>query len=241
MRPLSVRALRSSAALWLLGLTSIPSPAGAAAGELDGEQAEVVTSLGEEHPHALKLVLEGQVALERRDFVRAEVLFHAAAEEAPNAPLPALKRCQALSELDRHSEAVAACEAARLRGANSPFDLGVMVHARMNGDGPPTPAEVGEAFAIARNATVLGPKQPWGFAALCEIAHKIENRGLFERSLEELERVAPDHPTTRRLRALGTSRTRGVAVAAAWLLVLLASLFSLVHALASRRRPSASA
>jgi hypothetical protein len=87
------------------------------------------------------------------------------------------------------------------------------------------------ADAAARKA----PDQPWGHVAKCDLARRLGSADVMEACLEDLRRVAPRDPVTKRALALATARTP-FAIWALRCLILLGVLATAAHALANRQR-----
>src|SRR5262245_49012169 len=105
--------------------------------------------------------------------VRAEVASaESAAVAAPDAaPLETLRqKCRALARSGQRAEATEACKTAFERGARSASDIRTMVGVAVTGPQQPTPFELARAYQLASLAVRQESAEPWGYAAMCEVA-----------------------------------------------------------------------
>jgi tetratricopeptide (TPR) repeat protein len=191
--------------------------------------------LAHEHPGARALFDRGEAALTSGAVASAAALFGAAAAQAPESALAARRNCEVLVKLERRSEALAACrEAVRRQG--SPMDFRASVTALMAGPGQPTSDELAQAILLAHSARETRPDEPWGYAAECDIAKRLNDVELGKACLAGLQRVAPDDPETRRfvaeLGGAGRVRTSWLS----WGVLAALTLGSLLHAFLRARR-----
>src|SRR5438105_3184341 len=125
-----------------------------------------------DHPHAGELFDRGEASLFAGDSRRAAELFGQTAAEAPQSALAPRRQCQALIELGRHDEAVAACQKA-VGNQGSPMDHRAMSAALLSGDSLPTTLAIAHALMSARRARQLMSTEPWGYAAQCDVAARL--------------------------------------------------------------------
>ncbi|HEY4158277.1 MAG TPA: hypothetical protein VGM29_09275 [Polyangiaceae bacterium] len=189
-----------------------------------------LAELGARQPDALELVNQADLALAHADNGAALALLEQAATLAPKTALIERARCGALNALGRRSAALAACDAAIAASGRAPLDLRARVGALMAGEGSPSMADASEAYALAREVSDFAPRQPWGYAAFCDVARRIGDPALWASSVHDLERVAPDHFETRaalarsqQLRAWWPLKCVG------WVLLLAFGLGSTLH------------
>jgi hypothetical protein len=168
--------------------------------------------------------------------IGGSAVARAAADDAVMADLAQARAdCETSTELGRRDEAIASCQRV-LTQEGSAADERAMVGALMSGATPPTMEQLAQALALARNARMGAPAQPWGYAAMCDIAKRIGDSVMLQYCSEELERIAPNHEETRR------SRTALAALRPAWwqwlgwLLVAGAALGTGAHAFWQRVR-----
>jgi tetratricopeptide (TPR) repeat protein len=203
--------------------------------ERDPIDREALAQLQSSQPHAAELLETGENQLRAGNAAKGAELFVQAAGEAPKSALVARRVCQSLTDLGRAEEGLPSCRRAiELRG--SALDARATVAALMSRERPPTPSDVIEAATLARSAAHTMPFQPWGYAALCEIAARLGDREMLESCTSDLERVAPDHYETRyfeRLKARGESVFGALA---GWALLLLALIGTIAHAVVRRLR-----
>lgn len=201
------------------------------------DQAEL-DGLAPRHPHVVELVTRGETLAIAGDMARALVMFEQAAGEYPYSELLSRRRCEALTALGRREEAVAACREAMQR-APVPPNVRATVQALLSGAAALSADDLAQALQLAGIERRQRPDEPWGYAALCDVGARIGDEVMLEYCAQELLRVAPGDPTTRRV--LATLRPPWW-TAAAWLVIGLASSGTLVHALwqlaRGRRRPA---
>jgi hypothetical protein len=112
---------------------------------------------------------------------------------------------------------------------------GAQVRALISRAQTPTVGELERAFLLADEVRKNFPGQPWGYAAMCDIAERLGDDAMLQKCVSELERVAPKHPETARHAALLRRRSSWRPYLG-WLLVAGPWLATLVHALRSIRR-----
>ncbi|MDX2052648.1 MAG: tetratricopeptide repeat protein [Polyangiaceae bacterium] len=188
-----------------------------------------VDRMASREPRALELLLQGEQALASGKLEEAARLFSEAATLAPERALVFRRKCQALAELGRRTEAVEACNKA-LSFVGSPMDLRAAVGALMSGP-PPTPTELASAAMMAEKAVHVSPDQPWGYAARCDIAVQLGDRALLEACVEELKRRAPNHYETKRAQALLPARQSAWALALFWATIVFFGALAVAHQL----------
>lgn len=155
--------------------------------------------MAEASPEAAKLFADGEAQLERANLPAAEAAFAKVRELAPNSGLAARRHAQVLTELGKKTEAVAACKQAILMSRTG-IDGRACVATLMMGPNPPTVDDVYEALRLAAWAKRM-PDQPFGDAALCEIAYRLGDEAMLQHCVDSLKSYAPDHYETRRFAA----------------------------------------
>jgi tetratricopeptide (TPR) repeat protein len=191
-------------------------------------------------PQALEAFERGERLLEQGDARGALDALKQARDAAPESAVVVRTHCRALSELGRRKEAVAACDRA-LELSGSVENLRFAAGALTVGTEPLSVEELARAVMFARGAELRAPQQPWGYAASLDIAERLGDPLLRDRTLETLRSVAPNHPETLRAerRARATRRTH-LSLPLVWGLLLAGVVGTAVHAFArrSRRRQS---
>jgi tetratricopeptide (TPR) repeat protein len=180
----------------------------------------------------------GQVLFEQGDFERARELFEQVAASEPHSAIAMRQLCEALTALGRRDEAITACMGAMGRGGGSAMDFRSYVRALTSRDKLISPSDMALALVFARRARELLPDWPWGYAAQCDIATRLGDAEMFKKCLEDLKRVAPEHPETLRAQAMAASRSSGSRRILGWLVIALACLVTSLHALRGARRRS---
>lgn len=166
------------------------------------------------------------------------VSFRLRADAPDNQIVPDAARCEALTALGQRQDAIDACRRA-LQNSRSAVAARAMVRALMAGTEAPTSDELGHALWLAKDARARFPKEPWGYAAMCDIADRIGDDVMLQKCSQDLDRVSPDDPEARKARATVRSRRPTWRVWAGWFLIAAASLATLAHAVwrAMRRQP----
>jgi tetratricopeptide (TPR) repeat protein len=194
-----------------------------------------VAAMRTTHPHAADLLERGEALAAEGRLVEAERSFSEAAGEHGSGSLLQRRRCEVLTALGRRAEATTACYRA-LEGARSNANVRASVRALVWGPVPPTMTEAGLALDLAIKARDRAPGQLTPIAALCDIAESLGDGIMLEHCADDLHRIAPEAPDTRRAEGLLASR-RSPARGWAALGVLSAGLVAtLTHALRRARR-----
>jgi tetratricopeptide (TPR) repeat protein len=243
-RALSVAAafalpLWAGAALAEPAADTAPAPGSPALARYGADEAEI-TSLLPTYPHAVELLQRGEAVALAGQVDQALALFQRAADEYPNSGLIWRRQCEALTALGRRTEAVGSCQQA-LMLAPTPLTVRAAVRAQLTGAAPLSALDLTHALQIAGLERHRRPDEPWAYAALCDIGERIGDEAMLEYCSFELLRIAPNDPTTRRVLAELRSPWW---VGGGWLLIALAALGTLAHAiwqLARRSRPRAGA
>jgi hypothetical protein len=176
-------------------------------------------------PAAAEAYEAAEARLSAGDWRGAEKLLATARALRPSSFLLARRQCQVLTELGQRRAAIEACLVA-LSGMTA-MDERAYVAALMSGNELATPKDLADATREAANARRL-PGQPFGDAALCEIAHHIGDDAMFSACLARLERNAPGYFETTRWRSVRPG-------APAWLYCLGWSLLAALGAIAFAR------
>jgi tetratricopeptide (TPR) repeat protein len=182
------------------------------------------------------LFAQGEAHLAKAELKEAAESFARVRASEPESALAARRHCQVLTELGRHGEAMAACLAAR-KLSHTVMDERAMVGAILSGDKAPSIEALASAIRLVQLIKRL-PDQPFGDAALCEVAYRIGDSGMLKKCVEGLQRIAPDHYETRRWSAaLNTAPAWPYWLG--WGALALGSCATLAHAVARRLRPRA--
>lgn len=183
-------------------------------------------------PHVADLLQRAEALIRAGDMEQAEPLLAEAAKTIPDSFVLARRHCQVLTELGRRSSAIEECNRA-LKGGHMAMDRLASVSALMTGPNPPTTREVAQAVLLATTAKNL-TGQPFGEAAMCEIAYRLGDSQMLRDCTTELARIAPNHYLTRRYAAL--AERWPVGAWSAWALLGLGLAGTGVHAWRRRRR-----
>jgi tetratricopeptide (TPR) repeat protein len=185
------------------------------------------TRLATSFPEARDALERGEQALERGDVKSAVDSFERAELSAPHSALAARRHCQALQQLGERDQAIAACRRAMQR-EGSPLDIRALVRVLLSSPKPPTFDDLYEMTLLTSRAQKSMPRQPWGYAAQCDIARRLGDAGLLDACQQALLRVAPEHAETKRaLLPLGptdSERSAGLG----WSAIALAVVFTVV-------------
>jgi tetratricopeptide (TPR) repeat protein len=152
-------------------------------------------------PHALDLLEKGEGLGAGGQLEAAHETFVLAEKEVASNSLVWRRDCEALTAMGRREEAVRACILAAENG-RYPVNTRAMVRALMGGPVGPSPSSLFQALAVVtaerRNSTgMIGPS-----FMMCDIAESLGDINMLKRSADEVERLAPFDPETRRARAL---------------------------------------
>lgn len=193
-----------------------------------GFDSDDLSYLSKHDPEAAALLRQGESELGAGAPSAAAQSLGKAVARAPDSSLLARRYCQALTQLGKRTAALAACEQAN-RLNLTPLGLRALVRAQMSA--APTPQELVLATQLATSAKRQMSDQPWGLAALADIAERTGDEDMLATSVTELEQIAPGHYETARARAaLGTFRAPDWAWAT-WLGLALASFGTAGHAI----------
>jgi tetratricopeptide (TPR) repeat protein len=195
--------------------------------------------LGAEQPQARALLEQGEAALSRGDAQSAIPLFEQGTDEAPHSALLARRLCQALMETGERDRALIACRRAMQRQA-SPLDMRALVRALVSGPNAPNFEELHEATLLTARAEQSMPRQPWPYAASCDIARRLGDAAMLDACRKSLQRVAPDHAETRRALAPLRSTQSVIAITAGWAALALAVMATLIDRMRSSSRRAGS-
>jgi tetratricopeptide (TPR) repeat protein len=230
-----IGAVIAAAATWRTARAAVP----AAARPLDPRDVADLQRMRTDRPHAAELFGKAQSLADAGDLGGAAGLFGRASSEDPRSSLAPRRQCEVLTVLGRRTEASDACRQAARRDDSS-LALYAWVRALMAGPEAPSAEELAQAHGLAGDLRMRFPREPWGYAAMCDIGDRIGDDIMLQNSLLDLERVTPDDPETQACRdAVRAKRATG-RIAAGWLVLVLAAVGTLAHALwRARRRLSA--
>ena len=205
------------------------SPAAAAVPRLPGDAQEVDT-VRASSPHAVALLEEGETAAAAGAMEPAHALFQQAEAMAPSFALLWRRDCEALSVLDRRQQAVEACSRA-LQDSRTNVNARALVHALVDGRSAPTTDDLLEALALTSFESRRSPGMSTPAAMACDIAASVGDGLMLQRCAEDLERIAPDDPETKRAMKLLTSQCPPWRFWAGWLAIAGAVTLTIGHAL----------
>jgi tetratricopeptide (TPR) repeat protein len=232
MRP--VRAFFCALAAVLLPLSSA-GVAQAGRHQLDSRELE---RLKVSSADTAELFRQGEAHLAKAELKEAAELFARVRASEPESALAARRHCQVLTELGQHTEAMAACLETR-KLSHTVMDERAMVGAVLTGDQAPSVEELATAIRLVQLTKRL-PDQPFGDAALCEVAYRIGDSGMLKKCVEGMQRIAPDHYETRRWSAaLHTGPVWPYWLG--WGALALGAVVTLAHAVAGRLRAGVAA
>ena len=193
-----------------------------------------IARLTAEQPHVAGLLQQGETLAVAGDLDQALRVFGRAAEEYPYSALLQRRRCEALTVLGPHADAVKACLDAMQYGS-SPLTVRATVRAFLSDEDALSAGDLAGALMVAVAERRRMPQEPWGYEALCEVAEHVGDEVMLQYCSAELQRLAPEDPTTRRVLAELSPRWW---VGGAWLVIALALMVTALHALwRALRRP----
>ncbi len=205
------------------------------------DQAEIAR-LKPQYPHVVDLVERGEALAVAGDMTQALAMFKQAFDEYAYSGLVKRRQCEALTVLGRREEAVKACRDA-MQYSPIPLNFRATVRALLAGTDPPSARDLAQAMQLGGIERRQRPDEPWGYAALCDVGERLGDEAMLQYCSENLLRMAPNDPTTRRVLAELHSPWW---VGAGWLAIALSAVATLAHALWSaalrpRRRPERAA
>jgi len=148
-----------------------------------------------ETPKAAELFDQAEASLRAGDLQAAERTLKEARVIQRNSYLLGRRHCQVLTELGQQDEALEACAVSNSMG--TAMDSRAFVGALMASRGSPRPRELVQAVRQALSARRL-QNQPFGEAAICDIAYHIGDDALLNSCVKELQAMAPDNFETKR-------------------------------------------
>jgi len=171
-----------------------------------------------QHPDAAKLLVQGETATATGKLAEGAELFQQAIGIEPNNALVLRRYCEVLTQQKKTNLAVETCHQALSKGAN-PAGLRATVAALLQSGRRPNTDELAEAMiyinALRRNARA----QIHSYAAECDLAATLGDWPAFSQTVEELERLFPNHPETLRAKALLQQRMSPWYVSIGWVLI----------------------
>ena len=194
---------------------------------------EDMTAMRTHRPHAAELVEKGEVLAAVGSVEEAEGLFRQARTEYADAGLPWRRDCEALTVLGKRNEAAFEACTRAVENRRTNVNMRALVRSIVDGPSAPTTGGLFQALAITAFARKTGPTTT-GAAMACDIAGRIGDGAMLERCAEELERLAPDDPETRKARALLQSRCPPLRFWGGWLAIAAAIAITIADAM--RRR-----
>jgi tetratricopeptide (TPR) repeat protein len=184
--------------MWLVAVAvSLGGMSVAAAAEKDPTDEKEATMLRARSPHAAELLERGEALAVSGQEEAADALFSQALAENRDSSLVWRRHCEARTALGPRSVAVQACTKALERLRVSP-NWRALVGALVDGPVSPSTAELFEALIVTARANKETSGQPTAAAMACEIAERIGDGVMLQRCAEELERLAPDDPATKK-------------------------------------------
>lgn len=227
-------------ALAFLGLTTVESAwAGGplAPDPLTAEDQESLAAL-KEQPAKLKPLADADAAFQQQRWEAAAALYAALpAEDEDVARYPLRRRCQALTELGRSAEALAACQKLLNTVLPNAADLSAHVLALMLGTGRPSDSDLQQATMLLHRVEGMDPDSVWAEAARCAIAERIGDRSTLALCSAAIVQLSPNTRLAQRFspaaQASSTGRWLKLGLLGA---LLLAALLTLGHSLVKRRK-----
>lgn len=148
------------------------------------------------------------------------------------------RECETLTALGRHDEAKTACWKS-LQELRTPQTIVATTRALVTGPTPPSFDDIHQALMLVlveRSKSLFG--QPRLAEAMCNVAESIGDGVMLQHCTEELERLAPDYPATKRARAVLDAPCSPWRFWLGWLAIAAACIVTLVDAgrRSSRRR-----
>lgn len=226
--------------LVILVLVSCTASSAAAAPARYPVDEEELSKLRARHPHAAELLEKGEALAVAGAVEEADDLFRQSEREDPDCSLTFRRDCEALTVLGKREDAVRTCSRALSMMHTNP-NVRAVVRALVDGPAAPTTDQVFQALSFTAAEQYKAPGAPTPTAAACDIAERIGDGNMLLHCAEDLARMAPDDPETRRVTALLDSRCPPWRFWLGWSSILAAVFVTLGHAAVSRRRATAAA
>jgi tetratricopeptide (TPR) repeat protein len=198
--------------------------------------ADEVRSLRQRSPKAADLLEQGETRALAGAYEEADRAFKEAETEYPNGSILWRRDCEMLTLLGRRDDALRACNAAT-EALHSPLNFRALMRALVTGPEPPRSMDLFVALALEENQRRKGQRNDAFFAAIdCDIAESVGDGNMLQECTTELERLAPNDPSTRHAEALLAERCPPWRFWTGWALIGAAVLATAWDAVASRRR-----
>lgn len=182
------------------------------------------------NPHLAELLERGEARGAAGALEEADAIFRQGEAENRDVSIFWRRDCEVLTALGRRKEAVEACDWA-LQSSRIPANYRAYVRAQVDGPIPPTTAEMTQALRFVALQRQGPPSLPTPPAMVCDIAEAIGDGVMLQSCAEELLRLAPGDPETRRAASILNSRCPPGRFWAGWLAILAAALITGVHSL----------
>jgi hypothetical protein len=206
-----------------------------AATPLDPLDEQELRTMRDRNPNAAALLEQGRTLAASGALTAADAVYRRGQAEYPDGFLLFRFDCEALTELGRRKEGVEMCAGA-IERLHSNTNVLALVRALVDGPTPPTTTELLQALSITAAERDKAPGGVAPAAAACIIAEKIGDGVMLQQCAEELERRDPDGPETHRALDSLSARCPPWRFWSGWLLVVMATLATLGHALWRRAR-----
>ncbi len=231
--------VRSSVAV-LAALFALSRHGSAASLARQGVDDEHFRSLQQFFPVAADRLSRGEALLmtarTESDVEESIGLFDEGIAAAPSSELIRRRKCQALTVLGRHADAVKACGEALHARTVSGLALRATVGALMSGPERPDRARNRDGLCSREPRTAGAPERGVGLRRSVRHRRKAgrhsDARGLYPRTRPS----RPGHQETKRARSFLSATQPGLGTAAAWLSLALSVVAAIGHALLRRRR-----
>jgi len=189
--------------------------------------AEDLKILRTQRPHVAELLERGETAAMAGHLPEALSLLELAKGEYPFSSVVNRRRCEVLTMLGQHEEAIKACLAARQANFASPLEIRALVRAFTTSRPTVDAKDLAHALMAANAEVQKRPLEMWGYADLCDIAERIGDESMLVHCSGQLLEVAPNDPSTKH--ALALLRPAWWVVAC-WVAIAAAVLGTAAHA-----------
>jgi len=188
-----------------------------------------LTAMRAQNPKAAETLERGETLAASGQLDQALTLFLEAQTALPDSALPRRRICEAMTALGRGLEGLSACYTA-LQIQRTNLAVRATVRALVDGPQAPTMGRVGEALTLLTMERRRAPNHWMLSSALCDIAERIGDGVMLQHCAEELVRLAPTAPETRRALAQLESRCPPMRFWAGWLAIAVAIFATSLHA-----------
>jgi tetratricopeptide (TPR) repeat protein len=181
----------------------------------DAHEVDVLRKMS---PHALVLLEKGEALAASGQLEAARELFVEGEGEAGASYLIRRRECEVLTAMGRRQQAVNVCVRA-LEDGHFEINKRALVRALLGGPTGPSPNTLFQALMIVSGERHGSTGAPGPSFMMCDIAESLGDINMLQRCTDEVERIAPNDPDTKRAEALLASHCPPVRFWLGWLAI----------------------